>query len=816
MANLPTTDLTTTDIETKLAEDTNKVSELCQSNAVVADYLDPTYVSGNTPQERLNTLQSAGYKMGDFRNYGEQNIFDVGADVRWVSFSMPENQVRNTDGYPLGYRPIFALAVDASNWKTYLFAFISEESGDKTLLLSVVNSILVKSDAQHTIEEINPVIKSSLWNETSTSVTYRIFIPQTYYDSGNGNYYTSLRLATFYADDSNNYTFELKETLVYKEFIFLGVSVGRTPAITYDPVGDKLIVTWNGSGDLNNDIYNTTFLDSSGWFVDTSTINITNSHSSVIEYGNAGGDAVFDRINANLFRNSAYFELQEGTSRSIKVFYNGIGDDDRIFNQGGFDFWQSRILAICEYSFQPTDKSEIVIMSSIEEYDDIVLVCANSDLNNHEFTKRLDLTQYIDPDGIGWYTTRVYLDKVDEYTFVAYTMSKYIDAYTSDYNIMVSAFLIDISWGTDYPNDMTISDDQHITFSVKVTSGNGGVAWDSDTPFYVVDNFILIGDSPIATLENKYYTRYGIILLNKPAIITGSFSSFRQLNYLYPFIDSSPSSIVLPSKATRFYITINIMQNEDWEVKSNLSWVTLSDTGGTGPSNIIADVSDYTGSTQRSGDLVFGFLSTNYDLITTTTVIQNPPYITITPNINTDYTSDTYTITVDVPDGFAWTMSKSATWLTWSNPDTGAENDTSGVGPGTTDIIVDLNTNTSQRSDTITGLLDDNTSITDTLTITQEGGPEPDITVSPTSYTADPAGESFNLSINVTPEGEPWTLSSYDSTWITTGTDTGSGDSSVSITVSINKDSARNTTIYANLDNYSAQASCYISQDSQF
>ena len=124
MANLPTTDLTITDVNNGIGEDTYKLSELCQSERVVADYIDPNYVSGDTPEERLNNLRSAGYKLGDFRNYGDLNMFEPNADVRWLSFSLPENALREMSNDTTNFnRPLFGYAIDVTNWKSYLFAF---------------------------------------------------------------------------------------------------------------------------------------------------------------------------------------------------------------------------------------------------------------------------------------------------------------------------------------------------------------------------------------------------------------------------------------------------------------------------------------------------------------------------------------------------------------------------------------------------------------------------------------------------------------------------------------------------------------------
>ncbi len=215
--------------------------------------------------------------------------------------------------------------------------------------------------------------------------------------------------------------------------------------------------------------------------------------------------------------------------------------------------------------------------------------------------------------------------------------------------------------------------------------------------------------------------------------------------------------------------TVNVSTTSgcNWAASSNDSWITVtSGSTGSGNGTVGYNVAANTGTTTRTGTItIAGQLHS---------VTQSAPTAcsyTISPTaLSYNSTGGSGIVNVTTTSGCAWTATSNSSWITISSG-------SSGSGNGSVNYTVAANTGTTQLTGTITVA-----GQTHSVTIS---GVNCNYTISPTalSFTSLAGSGTINVASNT---GCNWTASTTDS-WITiTSGSTGSGNGTVSYSVTAN------------------------------
>lgn len=219
----------------------------------------------------------------------------------------------------------------------------------------------------------------------------------------------------------------------------------------------------------------------------------------------------------------------------------------------------------------------------------------------------------------------------------------------------------------------------------------------------------------------------------------------------HDFMNVSPPSLSLASDAASF--TISVSTNVDYQVASNVDWITATVSGTTNASSVTFDVKANEGATAREG--IITFTSSDGSMVRTVTVTQagkEIPQLDISPAMFT-LTSEEASIEVAVEANVKYTVSSSAVWLV--SPVSGLTESNSLT------FDVAANEETSVREATLTFTSEDG-SITRTVTVTQ-AGEELYLNVTPLRIDASAEGGTYPLTIstnagesNVNLNGNAW------------------------------------------------------------
>ena len=204
----------------------------------------------------------------------------------------------------------------------------------------------------------------------------------------------------------------------------------------------------------------------------------------------------------------------------------------------------------------------------------------------------------------------------------------------------------------------------------------------------------------------------------------------------HDFMNVSPPSLSLASDAASF--TISVSTNVDYQVASNVDWITATVSGTTNASSVTFDVKANEGATAREG--IITFTSSDGSMVRTVTVTQagkEIPQLDISPAMFT-LTSGEASIEVAVEANVKYTVSSSAVWLV--SPVSGLTESNSLT------FDVAANEETSVREATLTFTSEDG-SVTRTVTVTQAGKEAVSLSVSPTSFNLSNEATSVNVSI---------------------------------------------------------------------
>lgn len=261
-------------------------------------------------------------------------------------------------------------------------------------------------------------------------------------------------------------------------------------------------------------------------------------------------------------------------------------------------------------------------------------------------------------------------------------------------------------------------------------------------------------------------------------------------------LEVSPSSV--SANADGKSQTITVTSNDSWTVTSNNSWITVSKSSGSGSSTFTASISKNTDTSSRSGSITVKGSNSGTKTITVTQ--EGKDYtLTVSPeSISTDYKGTTKNIQVKSND--SWTVSTSNGWFTVSK--------TKGSGDDSFTVTIGERTSTTTHEGTIT-VKGVNSGITRTIKITQTGV-DYNLSVSPTSLTANADGETKSISVS---SNDSWTVSKSD-WWITVSRTSGSGDGTFSATIAENTSvSSRSGSITVKGTNSGTTKTITISQD---
>lgn len=230
----------------------------------------------------------------------------------------------------------------------------------------------------------------------------------------------------------------------------------------------------------------------------------------------------------------------------------------------------------------------------------------------------------------------------------------------------------------------------------------------------------------------------------------------------------SPLSQTFTSSAGTGTVTITTTSGCNWVATSNDSWITItSGASGSGNGSVTYTITSNTSTSQRVGTITIA--GQVYTVTQSGTV---PCSYTINPtNLSYAASGGSGTVTVTTTSGCSWTATTTDSWITITSG-------SSGSGNGSVSYTVASNTGTSQRTGSITigGQVH---------TVAQSGTTSCTFTIAPLNQTfTDPSATG---SVTVTAAtGCNWAATSNDS-WITVNSgSTGSGNGTVSYTISAN------------------------------
>jgi hypothetical protein len=233
----------------------------------------------------------------------------------------------------------------------------------------------------------------------------------------------------------------------------------------------------------------------------------------------------------------------------------------------------------------------------------------------------------------------------------------------------------------------------------------------------------------------------------------------------------SPTSLSFGASGGPGSVNVTAASGCNWTATANDSWITIN-TGSTGSGNgtVTYTVANNTTTTQRTGTITVAGQ--------THTVTQNGLQCTYTISPTAlSYTAaaGTGTINVTAAAGCSWTATITDSWITITSG--------TGTGNGTVTYTVSANTATTQRLGTI--------SIAgQSHTVVQNGTSSCTYTLTPSSqtYTSASATGSFTVT---SASGCSWTAISNDSWIFISSGNTGSGNGTVSYSVTVNSGNAQ-------------------------
>lgn len=156
-----------------------------------------------------------------------------------------------------------------------------------------------------------------------------------------------------------------------------------------------------------------------------------------------------------------------------------------------------------------------------------------------------------------------------------------------------------------------------------------------------------------------------------------------------------------------------------------------------------------------------------------------------------------FTLSVDVPSGYAWSLSK-PTWISVDK--------TSGVGDESVAVSIHDNYGSSKNGDIVVSL-DNNTSNSETCNVGQGGFTSGNVYVRPTTYDTGSSSDSFELTIKTDTD---WDIPVLPQ-WVTVSSRNGTGETTITVYIGSN-DTGSTRSKYLTVQTSSDSADCEIIQ----
>ena len=300
--------------------------------------------------------------------------------------------------------------------------------------------------------------------------------------------------------------------------------------------------------------------------------------------------------------------------------------------------------------------------------------------------------------------------------------------------------------------------------SISVTSNSSWTASSSDA-WLTLSNDSGEGDATLTMTAQENTS-----IANRTASVTikgegGTFTINVTQEGAIPLFDVTPTlrSFTAEGGST----PINVSSNQTWTASVSADWITLSAMEGTGNATLSLTVEANTSIAERTGTVIFSAGGKTY----TVSITQKgaTPILRVTPE-SLSFTAEGGNNSISVTSNSSWTATSSDAWLTLSI--------NSGEGDATLTLMAEENTSTSSRTASVTFKGKD-TSFT--VNVTQEGA-SPAFSVTPTTLSFTSSGGSQSVSIK---SNQTWTAS-FDVSWLSLSTASGTGDATVSITAQAN------------------------------
>ena len=260
------------------------------------------------------------------------------------------------------------------------------------------------------------------------------------------------------------------------------------------------------------------------------------------------------------------------------------------------------------------------------------------------------------------------------------------------------------------------------------------------------------------------------------------------------WISVYPSSITIDKDELAG--SFSVSSNRKWTVYSEPYWLYLSTYSGNGNKSIDFTVSENTGYSNRSGNIL---IRTEDGAIKEQSIyITQAPTTPFSVTMNTTSygsSSDWQTMSITAASSKSWTISKTHSWVHLGSSSSTLSS-YSGTGSGNVKIYVDENTSSYSRNSTLTVKCGTDSKV---ITITQEAPTPFEVTMNTTNYKAD--GDWWTMSISAA-SSKSWTISKSHS-WVHFGSSSnssytyyGTGSENVRIYVDANTSSySRSSTL---------------------
>ena len=250
-------------------------------------------------------------------------------------------------------------------------------------------------------------------------------------------------------------------------------------------------------------------------------------------------------------------------------------------------------------------------------------------------------------------------------------------------------------------------------------------------------------------------TRQGVI------VIAGQNHTVTQSGYDATL---SPTSAVVTLDGGSGEISVTTAAGVSWNAVSHAAWVTVVPTSGVSAGTVTYTVARYGGVTDRSASLTIAGK--------TFTIKQTGADVNISPpTVEKTYEADIVQVQVTALFSTTWSVTPNASWISVVD---------GGSGSGDSSVTLGVGTNPSYQHRVGTVSIG-----SATLTITQEGTPNPVLAITPTETTASPLGATGGFAVLATPDA-PWSVTSLDSWLIVSEGHSGAGNGNVSYVVTAN------------------------------